>query len=262
MSGALDMDSTPDVVVTEDDGLLFLEIARPHAKNAATLAASRIVADALDELDSRNDLRVAILTGAGDMFCAGMDLKKFLEGERPLIPGRGFLGLTIRPPKKPLVAAVEGYALGGGFEAALACDLIVAGEGARFGLPEVKRGLLAMAGGLMRLPRQIPERVAMELILTGNSLTAERAYELGLINMITSDGQALENATSIARQIAANAPLSLLAAKEIACNSRDWPSSEMFERQEGYRAPVFESEDAKEGARAFSEKRAPNWKGK
>lgn len=253
------MTSDRDVMVSEKEGILVLTINRPHAKNAATLAASHIVAKALDDLDARPDLRVAVLTGAGGTFCAGMDLKKFLEGERPTIPGRGFLGLTIRPPKKPLIAAVEGHALGGGFEAALACDLIVAASGAKFGLPEVKRGLAAMAGGLLRLPRQIPQRIAMEIVLTGDMVSADRAYELGMVNQVVDNGRAFDFALDLARRIAANAPLSLLTAKEIVTESRDWTNREMFARQETYRAAVFESDDAKEGARAFAEQRAPRW---
>ncbi len=251
----------PDVVVTEEDGILVLTLDRPEARNAATLAASQIIADALDRLDATPELRVAIITGANNTFCAGMDLKKFLDGERPSIPGRGFLGLTIKPPKKPIIAAVEGYALAGGFEAALACDMIVAAKGAKFGLPEVKRGLAAVGGGLMRLPRQMPQRVAMELALTGDMMGSDRAYELGLINEVVDDGTALKAAKAMARRITANAPLSILTAKEIVMESRDWPTGEMFDRQEAYRDPVFNSNDAKEGARAFAEKRSPNWTG-
>ena len=255
------MSEKPDVVVSEEDGILLLTLDRPEARNAATLAASEIIARALDDLDARDDLRVAIVTGANGAFCAGMDLKRFLQGERPSIPGRGFLGMTIRSPQKPLIAAVEGYALAGGFEAVLACDLAVAGRGAKFGLPEAKRGLAAMAGGLMRLPRQIPPRIAMELALTGDMIGAERAYQLGLLNEIVEDGHALEAAKSLARRIVANAPLSILVAKEIVRESRDWPAAEMFERQEAYRDRVFASSDAKEGAKAFAEKRPPRWTG-
>lgn len=139
--------------------------------------------------------------------------------------------------------------------------MIVAGAGAKFGLPEVKRGLAAMGGGLMRLPRQIPQRIAMELVLTGDSVTAERAYELGLVNSVTADGDALSAAMELANRIVANAPLSIITAKRIVSESRDWPNKEMFTRQEQYRAQVFDSNDAKEGAQAFFEKRAPQWTG-
>lgn len=255
------MTDKPDVIVTESDGILTLTLDRPEARNAATYEASRIIADALDRLDAQDDLRVAILTGANKTFCAGMDLKKFLEGETPSVPGRGFLGLTIRPPRKPIIAAVEGYALAGGCEAVLACDMVVAGRGAKFGLPEVKRGLAAVGGGLMRLPRQIPQRVAMELALTGDMIGADRAFELGLINQIVDDGEVLNAAIDLAGRIKANAPLSVMATKEIVMESRDWPTEVMFERQNAYREPIFNSNDAKEGARAFAEKRAPNWTG-
>lgn len=255
------MSEKQDVIVSEERGVLILTLDRPETRNAATLAASRIIVAALDELDRRDDLRVAIVTGTNNTFCAGMDLKRFLEGERPSIPGRGFLGMTIRSPKKPLIAAVEGYALAGGFEAVLACDLAVAGRGAKFGLPEAKRGLAAMAGGLMRLPRQIPERIAMELALTGDMIGADRAFQLGLLNEVVEDGRALDAAKALAGRIVANAPLSILTAKEIVRESRDWPSAEMFERQEAYRDRVFGSSDAKEGAKAFAEKRSPQWTG-
>jgi enoyl-CoA hydratase len=255
------MSETQDVLVTEEEGILVLTLNRPEARNAATFAASQIIAEALDALDARDDLRVAIITGANRTFCAGMDLKRFLEGESPMIPGRGFLGLTIRSAKKPVIAAVEGYALAGGCETALACDLIVAGRGAKFGIPEVKRGLAAMAGGLIRLPRQIPHRIAMELALTGDMIGAERAYQLGLINEIVDDGEALGAAKALARRIIANAPISVLVSKEIVDASRDWSHDEMFELQDQYRDRIMNSSDAKEGARAFAEKRAPNWTG-
>lgn len=255
------MSDKPDVIVTEEDGVLILTLDRPEARNAATLQASQIIANALDLLDARDDLRVAILTGANNTFCAGMDLKKFLTGETPSIPGRGFLGMTIKPPQKPIIAAVEGYALAGGCEAMLACDMVVAAKGAKFGLPEVKRGLAAVGGGLMRLPRQIPQRVAMELALTGDMIGADRAYELGLINEVVEDGDALMAAKALAKRITANAPLSIVATKEIVMESRDWPTDEMFDRQNTYRDPIFNSNDAKEGATAFAEKRAPKWTG-
>ncbi|MGC4250944.1 MAG: crotonase/enoyl-CoA hydratase family protein [Sphingobium sp.] len=255
------MTDKPDVDVTEEDGILILTLDRPEARNAATLAASIIIAEALDELDARDDLRVAIITGANNTFCTGMDLKKFMQGERPTIEGRGFLGLTIKPPKKPLIAAVEGYALAGGFETALACDLIVAARGAKFGLPEVKRGLMAMAGGLIRLPRQMPQRLAMELALTGDMIDAEQAHRFGLINQLVDDGCALAAAMDLARRIAANAPLSIVATKEVMTASREWPAGSMFAEQENFRARVFSSNDAREGAMAFAEKRAPQWTG-
>src|SRR6185369_13121833 len=184
-------------------------------------AAAKLIAAALDELDSRDNLRIGILTGAGGNFCAGMDLKGFLRGERPSLPGRGFGGLTRKPPSKPLIAAVEGYALAGGFELVLACDLVVASETAQFGVPEVKRGLAATAGGLMRLPRQLPSRIALELALTGDMFPATRAYEYGLINRLVPAGESLAQARKLAQTIAANGPLSVAASKRVVVESQD-----------------------------------------
>ncbi|GAA3938293.1 crotonase/enoyl-CoA hydratase family protein [Microbacterium soli] len=222
--------------------------------------AERLAA-ALDEFDARADLRVAVLTGAAGTFCAGMDLKGFARGELPLIPGRGFGGLVERPPDKPLIAAVEGYALGGGFELALACDLIVACETADFGLPEVRRGLTANAGGLLRLHRRIPYNRAMELVLTGRMLPATEAFELGLISRITPEGSALATAVELAETIASNAPLAVTTSKRVIRESVDWPQPEMFQRQLPLIAPIRASKDAQEGARAFAEKRTPIWTG-
>jgi len=250
-----------EVLVDYDDGLIVITINRPEARNAINRAVSLGVCAALDELDSRDDLRVGILTGAGGSFCAGMDLKAFLAGEVIRIEGRGTLGLMMRPPRKPLIAAVEGHALAGGFEAMLACDLAVAANNAQFGLPEVKRGLAAGSGGLLRLPRLIPPRIAMELALTGEALLAPRAAELGLINRLTEPGAALAGARDLARQIIANAPLSVAASKRVMVESRDWSLDEMFARQQNITGPVLASADAREGAAAFAEKRAPRWRG-
>mgnify|MGYP000961092050 CR=1 FL=1 len=251
-----------DPVLTEVRGnVLIVTLNRPEAKNAANKALAEGVAAAMDRLDSDNDLRVGIITGAGGTFCSGMDLKGFLAGETPQIPGKGFAGLTEAPPAKPLIAAVDGYALAGGFEIALACDLIVANKDSKFGIPEVKRGLAAAAGGLMRLPSQIPPRIAMELALTGDFITAQRAYELGFINQIT-EGPALEGARVLAARIAGNGPLAVMASKRVIRESHEWTEAEMWDRQRAYIGPVFASSDAREGAAAFAEKRAPNWQGK
>jgi enoyl-CoA hydratase len=188
-----------------------------------------------------------------------MDLKGFLRGERPVVPGRGFAGLVEAPPAKPLIAAVEGYALAGGCEIVLACDLVTAGRSARFGIPEVKRGLVAAGGGLFRLPDRIPPAIAAELALTGDFLDAERAYQLGLVNRLADDGGALAAARELAARIAANGPLAVRASKAIMVGSRGWPAEERFARQMPVLMPVMTSEDAKEGARAFAEKRAPVW---
>ena len=250
-----------EVLTSEEDGILVVTINRPEAKNAMTKAAAEGIAAAMDRLDSDDNLRVGILTGAGGTFCSGMDLKGFLRGESPSIEGRGFGGIVQKPPEKPLIAAVEGYALAGGLELMIACDLVVASTGAKFGIPEVKRGLVAAAGGVMMLPDQIPERIAMELALTGDFIDAARAYELGLINRIT-DGEALAAAKELATSIVANGPLAVRVSKQVIKQSRGWPMDERYTRQTQLIAPVFVSEDAREGAAAFAEKRAPNWKGK
>ena len=250
-----------EVLTSEEDGILVVTINRPDAKNAMTKAAAEGIAAAMDRLDSDDNLRVGILTGAGGTFCSGMDLKGFLRGESPSVEGRGFGGVVQQPPEKPLIAAVEGYALAGGLELMIACDLVVASAAAKFGIPEVKRGLVAAAGGVMMLPDQIPERIAMELALTGDFIDAPRAYELGLINRVT-DGDALAGAKELAARIVANGPLAVRVSKQVIKQSRGWPMDERYKRQTQLIAPVFVSEDAREGAAAFAEKRAPNWKGK
>ncbi len=252
---------TEEVITEVQDGVLIVTINRPEAKNAMTKAASEAIAAAMDRLDGEDDLRVGILTGAGGTFCSGMDLKGFLRGESPSVEGRGFGGVVQAPPAKPLIAAVEGYALAGGLELMIACDLVVANENAKFGIPEAKRGLVAAAGGVMMLPDQIPERVAMELALTGDFMGTERAREIGLINQVT-DGSALDAAKALAAKISANGPLAVRVSKQIIKESRSWPMDERYEKQAQLIAPVFVSEDAREGAAAFAEKRAPNWKGK
>lgn len=250
------------VTTSAENGILTVTINRPEAKNAVNRAVAEGIAAAMDELDSNDALTVAILTGAGGTFCAGMDLKGFLKGENPIVEGRGFAGLVEAPPKKPLIAAVEGYALAGGCELALVSDLIIAADSAKFGIPEVKRGLVAAAGGLMRLPQQIPYRVALELALTGDPIEAQRALDLGLINQVVGTGEALDAAQAMAQRITANGPLAVAVSKQIVSQSRNWSADEMFAIQQELAMPVFTSEDATEGAAAFAEKRAPNWKGK
>lgn len=250
-----------EVLVEEDGAVAVITINRPQARNAVNGAVARGIAAALDSLETRPEISAYVLTGAGGTFCAGMDLKGFLTGDFPHIEGRGFGGIAEAPPAKPLIAAVEGYALAGGFELALSCDLVVASSESKFGLPEPKRGLVAGAGGIMRLPRRIPYHVAMEIALTGDHYPAARLYELGLVNRVTEPGEALAGALELARKIAANAPLALAATKRIVVESQDWSIDEMWKKQGAIINPVFGSKDAMEGAAAFAEKRAPQWKG-
>jgi enoyl-CoA hydratase len=251
-----------EVLVDVSDGIMTVTLNRPKAKNAANRALAEGVAAAMDQLDADDSIHVAILTGAGGTFCAGMDLKAFVNGETPVVEGRGFAGLTEATPRKPLIAAVEGYALAGGLELAISCDLIVTADNAKFGIPETKRGLAAAAGGLMKLPRQIPPRLAMELALTGDFISAQRAYEAGLVNEVVPAGTALEAAKALAARIVANGPLAVAVSKQVILQSEDWSADEMWQKQQELVMPVFGSEDAMEGSIAFAEKRAPNWKGK
>ena len=255
------MSDAAEVITEAKGGVLIVTINRPEAKNAMNKAAAEAISAAMDRLEAEDDLRVAILTGAGGTFCSGMDLKGFLRGESPSVPGRGFGGLSQWTPKKPVIAAVDGYALAGGMELALSCDLIVANVNSKFGIPEAKRGLAAAAGGLIKLPRQIPPRIAMELALTGDFIDAQRAYELGFINRIV-EGPAIDGAMELAARIAENGPLALIASKAIVRDSHEWTEAEMWDKQAAYIGPVFTSSDAREGAAAFAEKRKPNWQGK
>jgi enoyl-CoA hydratase len=249
-----------DVLIERADRVLVITLNRPDQRNAMTRAMGETIAAALDELDRSPELAVGVITGSGGNFCAGMDLKRFAAGELASVPGRGFGGLTEAPPRKPMIAAVEGYALAGGFELVLACDLTVASRSAVFGLPEVKRGLVARAGGLLRLPAQLPRPIALELILTGDPLPAERAAAFGLVNRLTAEGAALATARELAATIAANAPLAVAAAKQVVSQVASWPPDEWFERQRAIVEPVITSEDAREGARAFVERRPPVWR--
>jgi enoyl-CoA hydratase/carnithine racemase len=246
------------VLIEQRDRILVITINRPHAKNAIDAAVSRALAAAVDRLDEDCALSVGVVTGAGGIFCAGMDLKAFARGEDVSVEGRG-LGFTERPPVKPLIAAVEGFALAGGTEVALAADLIVAADDAAFGIPEVKRGLVAGGGGLIRLPQRIPSAIAMQLALTGANLPARRAHELGLVNVLTEPGSALAGAITLAEEISANGPLAVAATKRVMIESSEWSAAEVWRRQWEIIGPVFASSDAREGAVAFAEKRPPKW---
>lgn len=250
-----------EAVLSERRGrILVIMINRPEARNAANKAVAEGLAAACDELDDTPELSVAVLTGAGGNFCAGMDLKAFAAGELAYVPGRG-LGFTERPPRKPIISAVEGHAVAGGTELVLATDLVVAAKGAKFGIPEVKRGLVAAGGGLLRLPHRIPYQKALELALTGESFTAEQGAEWGFVNVLTEPGEALDQAIALAERITANGPLAVAVTKEIIVKSAGWSQDEMWQKQGELITPVFTSQDAKEGAIAFAEKRAPNWTG-
>lgn len=256
------MNDEPAVLSERRDSVLLITLNRPDARNAVNAALAEGVAAALDELDADDDLSVGVLTGAGKGFSSGMDLKAFVAGESPYAADRGFAGITQRAAEKPLIAAIEGFAVAGGFEVALSCDLIVAARGARLGIPEAKRSLVAAGGALIRLPRRIPYHLAMELALTGDPIDAERGYELGIVNRLADPGGAVDAALELAGEVARNGPLALRASKKIVQRSGDWTEAEAWEKQGEIAGPVMTSEDAREGAIAFAEKRDPQWRGR
>jgi enoyl-CoA hydratase len=248
------------VQVELDDRVMVISIDRPSVRNAVDLAAARRIHEALDRLDSDAAIRVAVLTGTGGTFCAGMDLKAFAAGSLPKT-SRGFAGLTHRPPSKPIIAAVEGFAVGGGFELVLACDLVVASEESSFALPEVARGLSAGAGGLIRLPRKLPVNLAMETALTGRSWSGSELARWGVVNAVVPAGEALTAARGMADAVARMAPMAVEVSKRVMLQSAHWPIDEAFDIQEPWIDAVRRSADAQEGARAFAEKRAPIFTG-
>ena len=249
-----------EVLTEVQDSVLIITINRPEARNAVNRAVAEAIGAAMDRLDADNAISAAILTGAGGTFCSGMDLKAFLTGELPLVKGKGFAGFVEAPPAKPLIGAVDGYALAGGMELAIACDLLVANVEAQFGIPEVKRALVAAGGGLLSLPSMIGTRMAKELALTGDFISAQRAYEIGFVNRLT-EGAAIEAALELASKIAANGPLALIASKRIIDERPDWNSENMWQKQSEIAASIMASNDAREGAAAFAQKRKPNWTG-
>ncbi|MGO9488956.1 MAG: crotonase/enoyl-CoA hydratase family protein [Solirubrobacteraceae bacterium] len=262
MSAEQDAPEQPAVLTERRENVLLITLNRPAVRNAVNAALAAGLAGALEELDEDSTLSVGVLTGAGGFFCAGMDLGAFVKGESPWFGDRGFAGIAQRSAQKPLIAAIEGFALAGGMEIALACDLIVAARGAKMGIPEVKRSLVAAGGALLRLPRRMPYHVVMELALTGDFFPADRFYELGLVNRLAEPGSAVEDALVLAGEVARNGPLALVAAKRILQEQYDWSSQEMWARQGEISGPVMASEDAKEGASAFKEKRDPVWTGR
>ncbi len=255
------MPTSSSVILERDGAVLTIIINRPAVRNAINRETSEAIAVAMDLLDSDPNLSIGILTGAGEHFCSGMDLKAFLKGERVELEGRGLAGIAERPPIKPLIAAVEGYALAGGCEIALACDLIVAANNAQFGIPEVKRGLIAGSGGLMRLPQRIPPQIALEYALTGRPMPAKEAAHWGLVNRLTEPGGALAEARSLALEISQNGPLAVRMTKHIMSQSAEWPADQKWPKQNEILEQVIASNDAREGALAFSEKRVPRWTG-
>src|ERR1700681_2178821 len=238
--------SEPVVAERRGDTLL-ITLNRPEVRNAVNAALAAGVAGALDELDGDESLSAGVLTGAGGFFCAGMDLGAFVKGESACFGDRGFAGITQRASRKPLIAAIEGFAVAGGLEVALSCDLIVAARDAKMGIPEVKRSLVAAGGALLRLPRRMPYHVVMELALTGDPFPAERFHELGLVNRLATPGSAVDVALELAATLAKNGPLALVAAKRILQEQFDWSSEEMWAKQGEISGPVMTSEDAKEG---------------
>ena len=256
-------EAATELVQTErHDGVLTIIINRPAQKNAISREVAVQLVSALDQLDTDPTLSVGVLTGAGGTFSAGMDLKAFANGQTPIIPGRGFGGLTQAVVRKPLIAAVEGWALGGGFEMVLACDVIVAAQDAKFGLPEVKRGLIAGEGGVIRLPHRIPYHIALTVLLTGEPISAVDAKQYGLVSELTASGAALQAAQELAQRIAGNAPLALGRVKQVLRETQGLDDAEAFKRQEQNATSLLDSDDAHEGALAFAEKRAPVWRGR
>jgi acetyl-CoA C-acetyltransferase len=261
---AVDLPEPPPApVVTERHGAVtIITVNRPQVRNAFDLATANAMERAINAFEADPRQRVAIVTGAGGYFSAGMDLKAAARGEMPITEGRGPLGIAGKPPVKPMIAAVEGPALAGGCELALCADLIVASRESVFGLPEPKRGLVAAAGGVLRLGQRLPLNLAMELVLTGEPMPAERLHEFGLVNRVTEPGRALAVAIELAEQIVGNAPLSVAIGKQILTESRDWTNDAAFDQQLTLAGPIGASEDAAEGIRAFAEKRDPVWAGR
>ena len=250
------------LVLTEVRGrVLLITINRPQAMNSINKATAEAMGDALDRLDDDKELAVGVITGTGKGFSAGMDLKGFASGEFPIAGDRGFAGIAQRSARKPLIAAIEGFALAGGLEIALSCDIIVASREAKLGIPEVGVGLFAGAGALLRLPRRVGLGQSALLALTGKPISGEEGHRIGLVDKVTDAGGAVEAALALAETIAANAPLALAASKAVLVDGFTKPDAEFWQWQQQFFQEVFTSKDAIEGATAFAEKRQPNWQG-
>jgi enoyl-CoA hydratase len=241
-----------------------ITINRPEARNAVNGQVAQGIEEAIDRFEADDALWVGILTGVPPVFSAGADLKEINAGRAADLNTRrgGFAGITRRERTKPIIAAVDGAALAGGTEIALACDLIVASTSARFGIPEVKRSLVAAAGGLFRLPRKLPFNVAMELTLTGDPIDAERAHHFGLVNVLCEPGQALDKAGELAGRIEANAPVAVRAARRVVLAATTEDEATGWRLSGEAMAEAMASEDLKEGLVAFIEKRPPAWTGR
>lgn len=245
------------------DHVALITINRPEARNAVNEAVAIGIEDALDQMEQDPDVWVGIIAGRGPVFCAGADLKAVASGNARLGTKRGgFAGVVARERTKPLIAACDGPALAGGTEIVLACDLVVASTGARFGVPEVKRSLVAAAGGLFRLPRVLPRQIANELILTGDPISAERASEFGMVNELCEPGQAVATAQALAGRIAVNAPLAVQASLAVSRAAAQLSDDEAFALSNATIRDLAKTEDYAEGPRAFIEKRSPVWKGR
>ena len=243
------------------DHLLLIRIDRPHRRNAFDGATARAMEAAIDAYEADQTLRCAILAGSPEAFSSGQDLIAAAYGDMGVAPNRGGFGIMAKPPTKPIIAAVEGHALAGGLELCLSCDLIVSSRTATMGIPEAARSLVAVGGGLFRLPKRIPYHLAMELALTGKAWSAERMAELGLVNKLTEPGEALEGAIELANEILLAGPLAVQASKQIVQKAYEWDDADAWKNQNEFAVPVLKSEDLKEGLAAFAEKRPPVWRG-